>query len=202
MPSDADILRSVRSAISRGEEVIMAVRGRSMIPYLRPGHDEVLLSPIADIAALRPGDILLAAVSPTAVSPTAENHLSEPNAQSGSRISEARTAPTDNYHQNSPTLPLSHSISPLGSRISEARTENTAPRLILHRLIGRTPGGQLILMGDGNLHQRETCSPSDIIARVSAIIDTADQSRRAPSRATLWRHLLPLRPILIRLLSP
>ena len=166
MPSDADILRSVRSAISRGEEVIMAVRGRSMIPYLRPGHDEVLLSPIADIAALRPGDILLAAVSPTVV-----NHLSAPNAQSGSRI-------------------------------SEARTENTAPRLILHRLIGRTPDGQLILMGDGNLHQRETCSPSDIIARVSAIIDTADQSRRAPSRATLWRHLLPLRPILIRLLSP
>ncbi len=197
MPSDADILRSVRSAISRGEEVIMAVRGRSMIPYLRPGHDEVLLSPIADIAALRPGDILLAAVSPTVV-----NHLSAPNAQSGSRISEARTAPTDNYHQNSPTLQLSHSISPLGSRISEARTENTAPRLILHRLIGRTPDGQLILMGDSNLYQRETCSPSDIRARGSAIIDTADQSRRAPSRATLWRHLLPLRPILIRLLSP
>lgn len=154
MPSDADILRSVRSAISRGEEVIMAVRGRSMIPYLRPGHDEVLLSPVSDLSTLRPGDILLAAVS-------------------------------------------------MEPRISGARTETSIlPRLILHRLIDRTPDGQLILMGDGNLHQRETCSPSDIIARVSAIIDTADQSRRIPSRATLWRHLLPLRPVLLRLLSP
>lgn len=186
MPSDADILRSVRSAISRGEEVIMAVRGRSMIPYLRPGHDEVLLSPVSDLSTLRPGDILLAAVS------------MEP------RISEAHTALSTESHTACRDCAMARPVSsaPSGSRISGAHTENILPRLILHRLIDRTPDGQLILMGDGNLHQRETCSPSDIIARVSAIIDTADQSRRIPSRATLWRHLLPLRPVLIRLLSP
>lgn len=57
--TDDQIFEAVRRAVSRGDEVAVAVRGRSMRPALEPDADEVVLSPVAD-SRLRRGDIVLA----------------------------------------------------------------------------------------------------------------------------------------------
>lgn len=60
MPETDDrIFEAVRRAVSSGDEVAMAVRGRSMRPALKPDADVVILSPVAD-RRLRCGDIVLA----------------------------------------------------------------------------------------------------------------------------------------------
>lgn len=46
------------AALCRGDEALVGVTGRSMLPYLRPGRDVALLRP-AD-GDCRPGDIVLA----------------------------------------------------------------------------------------------------------------------------------------------
>lgn len=44
--SDKDILHSVCATLRRGEEAVLGVSGRSMLPTLRPGGDVVLLRPV------------------------------------------------------------------------------------------------------------------------------------------------------------
>lgn len=57
---------------------------------------------------------------------------------------------------------------------------------------------QYILMGDGNIEQQESCRAADILGRVTQITSLSGK-RTLPTRATLWRHLLPLRPLLLKI---
>lgn len=75
---------------------------------------------------------------------------------------------------------------------------------ILHRVY-RREGDACVLMGDGNLCATERCSRDAICGRVTQIIrqgrvvDCA--SRRERLLARWWRHLLPLRRVLLKLMS-
>lgn len=71
---------------------------------------------------------------------------------------------------------------------------------VLHRII-RIDGNTVLLMGDGNYIQTEQCTLSDIAGKVTHIIH---KDRRiacdAPIqriKARLWKHLRPLRRILL-----
>ncbi len=58
-PSDEMLLDAVAVAVGRGEKALVTVRGRSMLPYLRPDVERVELAAPGEI---RRGDIVLARV--------------------------------------------------------------------------------------------------------------------------------------------
>lgn len=75
--------------------------------------------------------------------------------------------------------------------------------VILHR-IARTEGNRIILMGDSNLFQTETCAPGAIAGKVLAIRrDGRDVSRSALTRLSGAIQRLPagLRRLAVRILS-
>ena len=72
--------------------------------------------------------------------------------------------------------------------------------LVLHRII-QINGDTLTLMGDGNLKGVETCSVSDVIARLE-YVERAEKrwncnTRSARMKAVLWYHLRPVRRYLL-----
>lgn len=67
---------------------------------------------------------------------------------------------------------------------------------ILHRLI-RIEGEQLILMGDGNLEQTESCTRSEVLATVVDIYDEKGKKKKL-TRGHLWSALRPMRPCLLK----
>ncbi len=68
---------------------------------------------------------------------------------------------------------------------------------VLHRIYS-LQGEQVTLMGDGNLRGEEHCSRSQVLAKVAAI--RSPQGRSKPlTKAWLWRHILPLRRILLKI---
>lgn len=68
---------------------------------------------------------------------------------------------------------------------------------VLHRIY-TLQGEQLTLMGDGNLHGEEHCPRGNVLAKVAAI--HSPKGRRKPlTKAWLWRHILPLRRILLKI---
>ena len=70
---------------------------------------------------------------------------------------------------------------------------------VLHR-IRASEGGELLLMGDGNLGQKERCKPSEVLGIVTEIVK-ADGRRVKPGKGSLWRMLLPVRPLLLAILK-
>lgn len=68
---------------------------------------------------------------------------------------------------------------------------------VLHRIYA-LPGEAVTLMGDGNLQGEEHCSRSNILAKVTAIHSPKGKSKPV-TKAWLWRHILPLRRILLKI---
>ena len=64
------------------------------------------------------------------------------------------------------------------------------PRYVLHRVIG-IQGDGLTLMGDGNIAGTESCSRSDVMGTVVAIVKK--KRTVVPGKARLWRVLKPFR---------
>ena len=67
---------------------------------------------------------------------------------------------------------------------------------VLHRIYA-VDGERLLLVGDGNLRATEQCRRDDVLARAVRIIRNGRRvscsSWGERCRASLWRHLLPLR---------
>ncbi len=59
MPLSKSISGRVEAHPDTDRQTILPVTGRSMTPYLRPGRDVVLLTPV-DPAEIKPGDIIYA----------------------------------------------------------------------------------------------------------------------------------------------
>ena len=75
-------------------------------------------------------------------------------------------------------------------------------RYVVHRIIGMR-GDIITLMGDGNLYETERCTRSDIFGSVKSIIrDGKERDLNSPKnrlRAMVWRSLLPLRRLKLKL---
>lgn len=68
---------------------------------------------------------------------------------------------------------------------------------VLHRIYA-LQGETVTLMGDGNLQGEEHCSRSNVLATVTAIHSPKGKSKPV-TKAWLWRHMLPLRRILLKI---
>lgn len=74
-------------------------------------------------------------------------------------------------------------------------------RYVLHR-IWSIDGGNVTLMGDGNLKGKETCSTEDIMGTVLEIIKpdgrkVSTTSKSSLRKARIWRKLLPVRRLIL-----
>ena len=74
---------------------------------------------------------------------------------------------------------------------------------VLHRVTVISPD-LLTLEGDGNIGLRETCRPSDVLARAEWVIDAHKErhsllDRRARIKWRMWYMLRPLRRVLLAL---
>ena len=72
---------------------------------------------------------------------------------------------------------------------------------VLHRVTAISPD-LLTLEGDGNIGLRETCRPSDVLARAEWVIDAHKErhsllDRRARIKWKMWYILRPLRRVLL-----
>ena len=72
---------------------------------------------------------------------------------------------------------------------------------VLHRVTAISPD-LLTLEGDGNIGLRETCRPSDVLARAEWVIDAHKErhsllDRRARIKWRMWYILRPLRRVLL-----
>ena len=72
---------------------------------------------------------------------------------------------------------------------------------VLHRVTAISPD-LLTLEGDGNIGLRETCRPSDVLARAEWVIDAHKErhsllDRRARIKWGMWYMLRPLRRVLL-----
>ena len=72
---------------------------------------------------------------------------------------------------------------------------------VLHRVTAISPD-LLTLEGDGNISLRETCRPSDVLARAEWVIDAHKErhsllDRRARIKWRMWYILRPLRRVLL-----
>ena len=72
---------------------------------------------------------------------------------------------------------------------------------VLHRVTVISPD-LLTLEGDGNISLRETCRPSDVLARAEWVIDAHKErhsllDRRARIKWRIWYMLRPLRRVLL-----
>ena len=72
---------------------------------------------------------------------------------------------------------------------------------VLHRVTVISPD-RLTLEGDGNIGLRETCRPSDVLARAEWVIDAHKErhsllDRRARIKWRMWYMLRPLRRVLL-----
>lgn len=64
------------------------------------------------------------------------------------------------------------------------------PQYVLHRIVDRNRS-RLLLMGDGNIRNTETCTRDDVIGTVTAI------NGERPGRGVFWRVLKPFRRLLM-----
>ena len=72
---------------------------------------------------------------------------------------------------------------------------------VLHRVTAISPD-LLTLEGDGNISLRETCRPSDVLARAEWVIDAHKErhsllDKRARIKWRMWYMLRPLRRVLL-----
>lgn len=71
-------------------------------------------------------------------------------------------------------------------------------KMILHRVYA-IEGSRLILMGDGNLKGNEVVDQSEVWGAAMEIIKP-DGRRIKPNRAWLWRHTIPVREYLLKII--
>lgn len=76
-------------------------------------------------------------------------------------------------------------------------------RYVIHRIV-KISGDDIVLMGDGNLAQREFCKRPDVKALANYVIDSAGRKRFLYSRlrrfaARLWMFALPIRKWLLKI---
>ncbi|MBR4771964.1 MAG: S24/S26 family peptidase [Bacteroidales bacterium] len=77
---------------------------------------------------------------------------------------------------------------------------------VLHRIIHIDEGkGVITLMGDGNVHGIEHCTPATVMARATHVVDPKGRTRSLESRgqqfnAKLWRLLQPFRRYILAIL--
>lgn len=90
-------------------------------------------------------------------------------------------------------------------RVGDACLVRTSEgRYVLHRVIAVYPlpqgraGEGLTLMGDGNLRGVETCTLDDVIGTVVRV-ESPSGRRKYLGRGWLWRHLLPIRWLLLKI---
>lgn len=76
------------------------------------------------------------------------------------------------------------------------QSDQTEPVYVLHRII-RIDGEVIILMGDGNLRGTEQCRRSDILGTAVHVRSPRGCSKPL-TRGFLWRHLLPIRWLLLK----
>lgn len=74
--------------------------------------------------------------------------------------------------------------------------QSAGGRYVLHRVLRIEAEKTIVLMGDGNLHGEETCTPADIIGIVVRI-ENRRGHRKLLTRGLLWQRLLPYRPTLL-----
>lgn len=121
--------------IRKGHRVVLPVKGKSMLPFLKEGRDKVLLGQ-AD--KMQVDDIVL------------------------------------------------------------ARLSNGA--YVMHRIFA-LDDERLILMGDGNVYGKESCSQTDVLAKVISIQRKDEtivcNNRKMLRRVRIWKSLLPVRRYLL-----
>lgn len=75
-------------------------------------------------------------------------------------------------------------------------------RYVVHRVVG-LKDDKVMLMGDGNLYGTEKCSKSDIYGTVECVIREGKElnivSNNAIFRAKIWRLILPLRRLKVKI---
>lgn len=71
---------------------------------------------------------------------------------------------------------------------------------VLHRIFS-IQSREIVLMGDGNVHGREHCTPDEIVGVVRTILrkgrPVSSRDRWESRKVALWRRLLPLRRYLL-----
>ena len=79
----------------------------------------------------------------------------------------------------------------------------TGNEYVLHRIIKIEDNDNIILMGDGNIHDTETVTRTDICAVVTIIARNRGKGKEIDNErnmAIMWRRLLPIRKYLLRML--
>ena len=81
--------------------------------------------------------------------------------------------------------------------------QSVGGRYVLHRVLRIESAGTIVLMGDGNLQQREHCTVDDVKALVTHVVDAHGKKHDlyTPARrmaATLWYACLPVRRYLLK----
>ncbi|MBQ7439697.1 MAG: S24/S26 family peptidase [Paludibacteraceae bacterium] len=86
--------------------------------------------------------------------------------------------------------------------LAEANASDGQKKYVLHRLIdiegAETSEPLYILMGDGNLSGKESCTRTGIIGRVTRI-ETSSGRTKPLTRGRLWLRLKPHRSFLLKL---
>ena len=77
-------------------------------------------------------------------------------------------------------------------------------RYVVHRIIKVEPD-RITLMGDGNIHGTESCTPANVLAVATHVVDENGRRRPLDTRgqllkARLWYGIRPLRRIILAIL--
>ena len=77
-------------------------------------------------------------------------------------------------------------------------------RYVVHRIIKAEPD-RITLMGDGNIRGTESCTPSNVLAIATHVVDEKGQRRTLESKgqmfkARVWYLIRPLRRIILAVL--
>lgn len=78
-----------------------------------------------------------------------------------------------------------------GVEVGDIVLVHTGGRYLLHRVFS-VDGRALVLMGDGNIRGKESCTTDEVLGTVTEIIRENGRHRK-PGRGRLWRALLPVR---------
>ncbi len=162
---------ALEALLREGKSVSFTPRGTSMRPFIEGGRDSVTVSPLA--GSVRVGDIVLAHVG--------DDYI------------------LHRIYQIAPPADLPHTEQYTKHQHTEQYTKYQHTQQYTNpQLTNSHADPQYILMGDGNIEQQESCRAADILGRVTQITSPSGK-RTLPSRAPLWRHLLLLRPLLLKI---
>ncbi len=171
---------ALEALLREGKSVSFTPRGTSMRPFIEGGRDSVTVSPLA--GSVRVGDIVLAHVG--------DDYILH-------RIYQI-APPADLPHTQQYTNPQRTEQYTNPQHTQQYTKYQHTEQYTNLKLTDPHAAPQYILMGDGNIEQQESCRAADILGRVTQITSPSGK-RTLPTRAALWRHLLPLRPLLLKI---